>query len=394
MQVMREVAKRHELAVLLHEKPFANINGSGKHNNWSFGTNKYRSFFRPENPFFLPFTAAFSRAIHLHGDVLRASVATAGNDHRLGGHEAPPGIMSIYVGDEVEEMIQATLSGKTYKAKSQELQKFGVTALPEFHKQTSDRNRTSPIAFCGNRFEFRAVGASVNTAWSTTCLNTITADSINFLTERYKAVKAKGSADPLSQVTAELLKNHRDAIFNGNGYTEEWVSEAARRGLPNAQDTPVALKNFHSEKNIKLFSELNVLSPVELQCRNDVFYSNFVLDVTVEVNTMLEMINQHVLPSAYSQHLNQEKVNVPEVREDAQKFGNLISKLHKEAATLSSVEKSLENLSDDVTKAEFISSDVRPAMERVREIADEIEGRVAASLWTLPTYHDMLHSGH
>merc|ERR1712137_417155 len=392
MQVMREVAKRHGLTVLLHEKPFANLNGSGKHNNWSFGTNKYTSFFKPENPWFNLATAAFVRGIHLHGDLLRASVATAGNDHRLGGHEAPPGIMSIFVGDEVMNNLNAAMKGeKATPAADGGVQDFHVDYMPSFRRQSADRNRTSPIAFCGNRFEFRAVGSSVNTAWSTTCLNTIQAESMEYLAKRIAEEKAGGASDPVAKVVAEVLNQHKDIIFNGDGYSDAWVTEAASRGLPNAKDSVDALARFNTDKNRKLFSSLNVLSETELNARSEVFYDNFYLDVVVELRCLVELCNSYVLPSAYKQYSIMR--DCPGAGDRTKELVSLINNMNAAINECNILDDKLDNL-DNVSQAQLIKKEVRPKMNQLRELSDTIEGIVANNLWTLPTYHSMIHVGH
>merc|ERR1712137_692443 len=320
MQVMREVAKRHGLTVLLHEKPFANLNGSGKHNNWSFGTNKYTSFFKPENPWFNLATAAFVRGIHLHGDLLRASVA-----------------------------------------------------------------------FCGNRFEFRAVGSSVNTAWSTTCLNTIQAESMEYLAKRIAEEKAGGASDPVAKVVAEVLNQHKDIIFNGDGYSDAWVTEAASRGLPNAKDSVDALARFNTDKNRKLFSSLNVLSEAELNARSEVFYDNFYLDVVVELRCLVELCNTYVLPSAYKQYSIMR--DCPGAGDRTKELVSLINNMNAAINECNILDDKLDNL-DNVSQAQLIKKEVRPKMNQLRELSDTIEGIVANNLWTLPTYHSMIHVGH
>src|SRR3990167_9974680 len=397
MQVMREVAKRHGLACILHEKPFANLNGSGKHNNWSFGTNKDKSFFKPNSPFFMIATAAFTRGVSLHGGLLRASVATAGNDHRLGGHEAPPGIMSIYTGEDVEDMIERCSRGEdyTYINLTCKAHDFGVDYLPNFPREASDRNRTSPIAFCGNRFEFRATGSSVNTAWPTTILNTITTESLNYIADQLESAKSSVTPALVDKVLQKIFTEHKHAIYCGDNYSDDWKKEAASRGLINAVDTPAALPYVTSPESIKLFTSLGVLSESELRARSNVFYSNFNLDVGVELRCLLDMCTQHVIPSTYRQ-LSYIKDDVKGV-EGHSKYVNEIKthlgKLLEKVEQLNEVDKELSKL-DSVERANVIKTKGRPAMKAIRVHADTLEGLVDAALWTLPSYQQMIHEGH
>ena len=388
MEIMKETAKKHGLVALFHEKPFARVNGSGKHNNWSFGTEKDGTFFSPKSPNFLLAVAAFVRAVHLYGDILRCTVATSGNDHRLGGHEAPPGIMSMYVGDDIFEMIQRAIEGEdvTY-ADGTQTQEFGVAYLPAFKRQACDRNRTSPIAFCGNRFEFRAVGSSVNTAWSTTVLNTITAESMNYLADEIQKAVATGEK-PMS-VISKTLKEHQCVIFNGNGYSDEWVVEAKKRGLYNLPNTISALPALKTERAQQLFESLNVLTKEELEVRRNVFYDNFNLDLQVELRCMIQMIEGNVLPSV---HRHQSKMQNFAAESATKSLRELSHKLREQVVTLRDLDEQSQKIDDNVCLAEFLQDKVRKSLDEVRTTADTLEGEVDSACWTLPTYHEMLNS--
>lgn len=390
MSIMKEVALKHGLRVLLHEKPFANVNGSGKHDNWSFGSNVEGTFFVPKSKYFLLATAAFVRGVHLYGDLLRSTVATSGNDHRLGGHEAPPGIISIYTGEAAYDMIQRSIRGEDASFRgSKNDQTFGVDYLPKFERQPNDRNRTSPIAFCGNRFEFRAVGSSVNTAWPTTVLNTITADSMNYIASEIEKAKAAGNENPLDSVISAVLKEHECVIFNGNGYSEEWLVEAEKRGLKNIPHTAAALKVLKEDSIRELFNRTSVLSAEELEIRRNVFYSNFALDIGVELKCLINMIDQLVLPAAFK-HLK--LISDAGVETGRAAIVANVNKLSEAVENLRALNEKLSGMECDVEKTEFLQAEVRPAMDAARTPADALELQVDQALWPLPSYHEMLNT--
>lgn len=395
MEIMKDVADKHDFACLLHEKPFANLNGSGKHNNWGFGSDVDSNFFKPKSPFFLVALAAFVRGVHLYGDLLRCSVSTSGNDFRLGGHEAPPGIMSIYLGDEVNELVEKAIRGEdtSVSALSQKsvdlIEKFEIGYFPSFNRPNSDRNRTSPIAFCGNRFELRAVGSSVNTAWSTTVLNTITADSMNYLAGEFEKELSKGTNNPVDVVVGRVLKEHQAVIFNGDNYSPEWEKEAVSRGLPNIKNSASAYGVLDDSRIENLFKETNVLSPQELNVRRNVLYSNFCLDVEVEFSCLIDLCYKHVLGSAYNHLKLLRSAGVSNEVIEFDGVSSLITQLHKELNVCKNLQNEIGNESDDAARALLLQNKVRPQMENVRSIADQIEGIVSASVWSLPTYDDM-----
>lgn len=399
MHIMRQVAQKHHLVALLHEKPYANLNGSGKHNNWSFGTNKIPTLFKPDNPHFLLALAAFVRGVDQHADLLRVSVATAGNDHRLGGHEAPPGIISIYLGDDINKLVQASIRGEKYELQNVgDVQDIGVPGMPVFRRQPVDRNRTSPVAFTGNKFEFRAVGSNQNPSFSSTVLNSITADSFHYLAERIQFFKDKGESDPVGQAVQETLEKHQRILFEGNNYADEWVSEAKSRGLLNSKSTPESLKHFESEKNRALFERLAVMSAEELECRNDVFYDNFCLDLEVEVETILRMANTAILPPVLQQtKILQEAIgddDPPELVNHLKKIRTHTEEFVKNVNKLQAKHTSLIRDFTGPAKAEFIQNEIRPIMQTVRLHSDTLETLIDAQLWRLPSYNSMVNVGH
>eukprot|EP01095_Lingulamoeba_sp_RSL-Kostka_P002971 TRINITY_DN13874_c0_g1_i1.p1 TRINITY_DN13874_c0_g1~~TRINITY_DN13874_c0_g1_i1.p1 ORF type:complete len:723 (-),score=246.21 TRINITY_DN13874_c0_g1_i1:222-2390(-) len=389
MLTMKEVAKDHDLMLLLHEKPFKGLNGSGKHNNWSFGTDQIGSFLEPKNKHFLLALTAFIRACDIHGDLLRNSVATAGNDHRLGAQEAPPGIMSIYLGEDIAAMVQKARDGVS-NIKVQNIsspQDFAVPHLPQFYRQSTDRNRTSPIAFTGNKFEFRAVGSSQNPSYSSLVLNTITAESLQYLADQITDQKGN-----IEKVLQDTLNKHSRVLFDGNNYSDDWVVEAESRGLLNLRDTVDSLEHLVSDKNIQLFEKSNILTANELKSRSAVFYENFNLDIEVEVRTLLDLVNIHVIPAAakYLDLLNRTS-EATSFRQNAVK--DHLSSLITYITNLRALRGKFEDLDDKVAKAKLIQTEIRPHMDLVRTESDNLESLVAKSLWTLPSYSDLFFDG-
>lgn len=392
MQVIRDVAARHGLVALFHEKPFAHLNGSGKHNNWSFGTNVDGTMLSPSSKYFMLALAAFVKGVHTHNDVVRASVAGASNDHRIGSHEAPPGIMSIYLGGAATDMVQNAMHGKeAVSSHKKEPQAFGVSYLPEFIRQATDRNRTSPISFCDNRFELRALGSSHNSAWSTTVLNTVTAEAFNSLTESIRQAKAKGVENPMEEVIAQTFREHQDILFDGDGYSQEWHEEARRRGLFEAVDTPTALSVLEKEKTQKLFTSCNVLSAEELSTRSQVFNSNYVLDVRVEVRCMVDMLCQQVVPETL-RYLNSFKGAQGDLQELETDIQLQLAGVLKGVKALREADKKASQLFDEGRFAEAaheIRASGVSAMEEARACADQLEALVDSTEWSLPSYREM-----
>ena len=284
MLLLTKIARKHGIAALLHEKPFRGVNGSGKHNNWSLGSNTVPSLLNPgpqpeSNAEFMLFLAATIRAIDKHADLMRVAISGVGNDHRLGANEAPPAIVSVYLGDDIEQCVDRFIGDKPAPPAFNSEIELGVNTLPNLHRVPTDRNRTSTFAFTGNKFEFRAVGSSHNPSRSNQVLNTIVAESIKHMGQQIQQLIGAGKpvAEALRTVTADALRKHRRVVFNGNGYSDEWQQEAARRGLPNFKSTPSALDTYYSDKNVKLFEELKVLDRTELQARATIMYEDYIV---------------------------------------------------------------------------------------------------------------------
>ncbi|HEX9167110.1 MAG TPA: glutamine synthetase III [Gemmatimonadales bacterium] len=407
METLRRVAHRHGLQALLHEKPFAGVNGSGKHNNWSLATNTGVNLLDPQdethtNMQFLVFLCAVIRAVDLNAGLLRACIASAGNDHRLGANEAPPAIISIFLGDMLTDILEQVAKGlpkRTLKGGTLDL---GARGLPEIPRHSGDRNRTSPFAFTGNKFEFRAVGSSQSIAWPNTVLNTIVAESLDhYATELEKAVGRNGSPAKLQAAALALLqrtiKDHKRVLFDGDGYSAEWHKEAARRGLPIYPDSVAAFPVLTEKRNVDLFRKYGVLSKVELESRAHIAIEKFVKQLAIEADTMVAMGRTMVLPAAVRfQQLLADTVEATEDagvksadgREALQEFAGVVAKFRKALAVL---EKATALHDDDpMAHARIIKTRVRPAMAEVRALADQLETQVAADLWPLPTYREML----
>jgi len=407
METLRRVAHRHGLQALLHEKPFAGVNGSGKHNNWSLATNTGVNLLDPQdethtNMQFLVFLCAVIRAVDIHADLLRACIASAGNDHRLGANEAPPAIISIFLGDMLSDILEQVARGlpkRTLKGGHIDL---GARGLPQLPRHSGDRNRTSPFAFTGNKFEFRAVGSSQSIAWPNTVLNTIVAESLDhYATELEKAVGKNGSPARLQAAALALLqrtiRDHKRVLFGGDGYSVEWHKEAARRGLPIYPDSVAAFPVLTQKKNVDLFRKYGVLSKVELESRAHIAVEKFVKQLAIEAETMVAMGRTMLLPAAvrYQKLLadtveatEDAGVKSPEGREALAEFVGLVAKFRKALAAL---EKATGLHDDDpMAHARIIKTRVRPAMAEVRTLADQLETQVAADLWPLPSYREML----
>jgi len=407
METLKRVAARHGLQCILHEKPFAGINGSGKHLNWSMSTNAGTNLLDPRdethtNMQFLVFLCAVIRAVDLHADLLRSSVASAANDHRLGANEAPPAIMSIFLGDMLTDIVEQLESGtpnKTLKRKQLEL---GARTLPQIPRHSGDRNRTSPFAFTGNKFEFRAVGSSAAAAWPATVLNTIVAESLDALATALEADLGKNPTEAKMQSAVrstlqKTIKQHKRVLFDGDGYTKEWHEEAARRGLPNHRESVAALSEMASRKNVELFKKYRVLSKVEVESREHIFLEKYVKQVLIEADTAVSLARTMVLPAAIRHQTElAESVSATEsadvdstdARAALEEFAGLTTELRRAIAAL---EKVTAAHGADVHKhAAQIRDEVRPAMAETRRVADELETRIPRDLWPLPTYREML----
>ncbi len=408
MEMMKTVANRHGLACLLHEKPFAGVNGSGKHDNWSLSTDTGISLLEPgatphDNAQFLLFLCAVIKAVDDYQDLLRLSVAGPGNDHRLGGHEAPPAIVSIFLGDELTEILEALETDSSYVDREKLQMEIGATVLPHFPQDTTDRNRTSPFAFTNNKFEFRMLGSSSSVATPNTVINTIVAEVLSEFAERLENIGPDKSFDKeLDKLIRETIKNHKRIIFNGNGYDSSWPIEAERRGLLNLKNTPDVLQAFISEKNIELFEKHKVLSRAEMFSRYDIWLENYSKTINIEALTMIDMVNKEIIPSALSYQneltdlLAKKKAlgieNVSTERNLIEKISSLsdcvssnLEELTKETNEVKSIENVLEN-------ALAYRDKVLATMTELRTYVDELELIVSKKHWKLPTYADMLYS--
>ncbi|HKO91030.1 MAG TPA: hypothetical protein VJU61_07760, partial [Polyangiaceae bacterium] len=389
--------------VLFHEKPFAGVNGSGKHVNWSVGNSTQGNLLDPgdtphDNAQFLVFCGAVIRGVHKYGPVLRAVVASASNDHRLGANEAPPAIMSVYLGDQLEGVFNLLKQGAPTDSKARGIMNLGVDSLPTFAKDAGDRNRTSPFAFTGNRFEFRAVGASASVAGPLVAMNTILADSLHFIADKLEAALAAGT--PLNKAIALLLKTimeeHGAVVFGGNGYSKEWHEEAARRGIANLATSAEALPVLKQKEVEALFSKLGVLTPVELQSRFDVYSEQFIHTINVEARLVISIAKTLIYPAALeclsdlSGTLSQLKaLGVESDKSILKKVADLSDKL---LASVGKLAAAMEQDHFDSTEAHLKHSAhvLRPLMDEARSYADALEAEMGDKYWPLPTYQEML----
>ncbi len=403
MEVMRKLADKHGLACLLHEKPFAGVNGSGKHNNWSMGTNTGKNLLEPgktplDNAQFLVFLSAVIKAVDEYSDLLRYSVATAGNDHRLGANEAPPAILSIFLGEELNDVVEQIVSGVASTNNISTTLEIGVSTLPVLPKDTTDRNRTSPFAFTGNKFEFRSVGSSQSIATPNFILNTIVAETLSQIADRLE--KASDFKAEVSALIKEILTKHKRIIFNGNNYAEEWVVEAEKRGLPNLKTTIDAIPVLVKEKNVAVFEKHSVLNSTELHSRYEISLEGYVKTINIEALTTIDIANKLILPAslAYTKKiadtvasLNAAGVDSSSVKASLEKLVALTSSLSANVAALSAaLEKVESEAADALAHAASFKDVIIPAINAVRSVADELEGIVEESLWPLPTYGDLL----
>ena len=404
MEMMKKIASKHGLVCLQHEKPFEGVNGSGKHNNWSMSTT-HENLLDPgdtpmENLQFLVFLAAVIKAVDEYADLLRTSVATPGNDHRLGANEAPPAIISIFVGEELEAVIDAIASDSPYAGPTKMKMDLGVDVLPKFSKDTTDRNRTSPFAFTGNKFEFRMPGSAENLSDCNTILNTAVAKEL-----KGYADELEGAEDFTSAAIAlvkRTIRDHRRVIFNGNGYTAEWEEEAAKRGLPNKKNTPAALPALIEPKNIALMEEFGVLTKVEMESRYEVELEHYSKVINIEALTMLEMARKQLLPAvnAYMSEVANTAASKLAVSENlsVRSETKALTRLSADADAMSDAVDELQAavdaakaLSDESAKAVAFHDDVLPKMDALRAAADDAETICGEDYWPLPSYSKMLY---
>ena len=404
MEYMKRTAEKHGLVCLLHEKPYAGVNGSGKHNNWSLSTDRGRNLLDAgktpaENVKFLITLAAILKAVDDYQDLMRLSVAFAGNDHRLGSNEAPPAIISVFLGEELNAIIDSIVSGESYEGKKADIMDFGIPSVPTFRKDTTDRNRTSPFAFTGNKFEFRMLGSSQNIAMPNIVLNTAVAESFSQFADELEG------AEDLHAAIAELLKRtfaeHRRIIFDGNGYSLEWEHEAERRGLLNLRTSVAAFKRYDDPKNIKLFADHGVMSAVEIASRKGILFENYSKIVNIEALTMIEMVSRDIIPavSAYIGELANtmaaKLAAVPDANCDVErelitKLSNKSAKAYKKLEELKSAEKLATSQEGYEAKAEVYESRVLPTMSELRAVIDSLETITSSEYWPLPTYGELM----
>lgn len=406
MEIMKKVAEKHHMKCLLHEKPFEGVNGSGKHDNWSISTDTGVNLLNPgknphENLVFLTFLCAVIKAVDEYQDLLRMSVATAGNDHRLGANEAPPAIISIYIGDELADVLDSIEKESDYQNKKKEVMDSGVSAQPNFNRDTTDRNRTSPFAFTGNKFEFRMPGSSLSISGPNFILNTAVAEVLCQFADELEGSGC--DTQTLLALLRRTLKEHKRIIFNGNNYSDEWVEEAERRGLCNLKSLPEAAPAFISRKNIELFTKHGIFAEGEMHCRYEIVLENYCKVLNVEGMTMVEMVRRDIAPAAakYVRDLSETVIAKKEVSANVSceyeegvvlKLSKLNSALYKKTEVL---EKSLRDAHEigNVTECSMFYHDtVMKNMDEVRRIADEMEVYTAKEYWPFPTYGDLLYS--
>ena len=404
METMKKVAAKHGLYCLLHEKPFEGVNGSGKHNNWSMSTDTGMNLLDPgttpaENGQFMLFLAAVVQAVDNYQDLLRLTVASAGNDHRLGANEAPPAVVSVYLGEELEAVIEALENNRKYEGKGRQVMQLGVDTLPELPKDTTDRNRTSPFAFTGNKFEFRMLGATFSIAGPNIIINTIVADTLRqFADELEKATDFTGA---LHDLVARTFREHKRILFNGNNYSEEWTAEAKRRGLLNLPTCADALPRFADRKNIELFERMGVFTEREVRSRMEIMLENYSKVLTIEGLTMIEMAKKDIFPAvnAYLLELCGAAARKAEMGAPVLADQKTIARLSADNEALYFAAEEVETLlaasksaGDAERTARFFADRVIPAMQKLRAYADDMEQNTAKKYWPFPTYGDILFS--
>ncbi len=405
MEVMKKVAERHGLVCLLHEKPFAGVNGSGKHNNWSISTNTGENLLEPgktpeNNLQFQLFLAAVVKAVHEYQDLLRITVASAGNDHRLGANEAPPAIISMYLGDDLGELVDSIINDREYVSKGKQKMRTGVDVLPDFMKDTSDRNRTSPFAFTGNKFEFRALGSSLNIACPNYMLNTMVAEE---LSEFYDELKDADDMDAaIKALVKKVFTEHQNIIFNGNNYAPEWVEEAERRGLLNLKSLPDAMEHFLDKKNVDLFVKNKICSADEIRARYEIELESYSKQINIEALTMIDMAKKNILPAvtSYVRDLTDTALAkkalsdaIPtSVEEDIiTSLSNKLVCFSKKTAELEEAVIKASDYSDDNLKyAKYYRETVFALMQELRAVGDAMETETASEYWPYPSYGELL----
>lgn len=411
MKLLKRVARRHGYEALLHEKPFAELNGSGKHNNWSLSTAASGADYDHQNLLdpgktpqanlrFLLFLTAVMRGVHQHSGLLRSATASCGNDHRLGANEAPPAIISIFLGETLSHLLDQIEAKEDTDNIEEAVLKLGVNQLPEVPRDNTDRNRTSPFAFTGNKFEFRAVGSSINVSFACTVLNVAVAESLGEMTRRIETKKKAGGDinSAIFAVLREVIKETKAIRFEGNNYSDEWVKEAEKRGLPNLMNTPAALEQLTTEKARKLFSQLGVYTERELESRYNVSVDTYNLKMMIEVDCLKQIVDTMVLPAAYAYHSDLSQgmtvakaagVKAPQ-SEMLERVGSLLQLTHEKRKALGETMDKLNAIDSDAERASFIASQVTVCMSELRDQVDLLEEQVADQYWPLPKYREML----
>ena len=405
MEIMQKVAKKHHMVCLLHEKPFAGVNGSGKHNNWSVSTDTGVNLLNPgdtpyENAQFLLFLCAVIKAVDEYQDMLRVSVASAGNDHRLGANEAPPAVVSMFLGTELTEVLEAIEKDVPYGSKEKELLKIGVHTLPRFPKDSTDRNRTSPFAFTGNKFEFRMLGSSSSVSCTNVVLNTAVAEELKQFADTLE--KATDFEEALHELIKKTITDHKRIIFNGNGYDDAWIAEAEKRGLLNLRTTPDCLPYSVSDKNIKLFTDHKVYSETEMRARYEILSESYCKTLNIEALTMIDMAKKDYLPavSKYSHELSDTiiakaacgDIDSTYEKELLTKISKLNTAAYKKVQKLEEATLKAKEIDDTTELSMFYKDSVFAAMSELRITVDELETMVPAASWPYPSYGDMLFS--
>ena len=407
MEYMRLIAERHDLVCLLHEKPYAGVNGSGKHNNWSLSTDGGKNLVDPgktprENTRFLLFLAAIIRAVDEYQDLLRMSVAYPGNDHRLGGYEAPPAIISMFLGEEIEDIVNSIVDERVYTDHKAATMNLGIPSVPTFRKDTTDRNRTSPFAFTGNKFEFRSLGSSQNIAMPNVVLNTAVAKVLSDMADILE--KAEDFPAAVATVIKDTLTAHKRIIYNGNGYSQEWMAEAARRGLSNLRTTVESCEVLTSQKAVDLFTRFGVLSSVELRARQEIMLENYAKVLNIEAQTMVLMATRQIIPAveSYITKLGQaaqaklavfdgERAHIRMEKELILRLSELNTRTYDAVEALRQADREATSAGNALSVAVAFRDKVVPAMAALRAPVDEMETLVASEDWPLPTYGEIMH---
>ena len=405
MEVLKKTAEKHGLACLLHEKPFKGVNGSGKHNNWSISTDTGVNLLSPgkdpaNNLLFLATVAAVIEAVHKHSDLLRLSVATAGNDHRLGANEAPPAIISVYLGDQIKAIFDAIEAGKPYKAAKSAKTEIGVDVIPDFEKDNSDRNRTSPFAFTGNKFEFRALGSSLNIGCPNVMINVAVADAMEGMVEKLSKVKPENMEKEVRKLIKETYSAHKAVVFNGNNYSDEWIKvESKKRGLPEIKSTPEALPYYTRPENIALFEHFGIFSARECEARKEILLEQYAKVINIEAHTMYKMTAKQILPACV-EFMNVLSESVKRKKDldmtyDYEgsvlyKASRLVDAAYAQNNVLADLRKAAAGMTDIEAQTKYLHDVVLAQMEALRATVDELELLISSDYWPLPSYGDML----